>query len=95
MACVTKYCVKKAILSVVDKGKKFGILYSLEMDFTYIDALSKLITILLRAIMNGSSEYLEKVLEGVLWILIMQQRKINEFSPRPYFRFFINLITDF
>ncbi len=41
--CVAEKCIKKSILSK-RKDKKFAILYATEMDFTYIDALSKLIT---------------------------------------------------
>jgi len=41
----------------------------MEMDFTHIDALSKLITILQKTIMKTSPEKLENFLEGVLIIL--------------------------
>jgi CCR4-NOT transcription complex subunit 1 len=66
------------------------------MDFTYIDALSKLITILLRTIMNrNSAEFLEKILEGIIIILTRNHADLNEFCPRPFFRIFFNLIYDF
>ena len=63
------------------------------MDFTYIDALSKLITILLRTIMNANScDFLEEILDGVVIILTRSHNQINEFCPRPFFRIFFNLI---
>ena len=69
IVCVAEYCVKKSIISK-RKDKKFAILYATEMDFTYIDALSKLITILLRTIMNrNSADFLEKILDGIIIIL--------------------------
>jgi hypothetical protein len=80
IVCVTELCVKKAINSSKKDNKLFAILYATEMDFTYIDALTKLITILLRTIMNhNSAEFLEKILEGIIIILTRNSTTSTEF----------------
>ena len=45
--------------------------------------------------MSSCSEKLESQLGGVLTILTRNQFHMDETCPRPFFKFFINLITDF
>lgn len=64
-----------------------------DMDFTYIDALSKLIIILLKTITTSKSELFEKCLHSAMIVLIKYHDFEKEkFNQRPFFKLFLNLI---
>lgn len=64
-----------------------------DMDFTYIDALSKLIIVLLKTITTNKVELFDKFLSSATLVLIkyhdFQREKFNQ---RPFFKLFLNLI---
>jgi hypothetical protein len=63
---------------------------------TTIDAISKLITILLRTIQNSQSvDLFEKLLESILIVLTKNHSLRKDFNPRPLFKLFFNILQDF
>lgn len=68
------------------------------MDFTTIDALSKLITILLRTTLNQQQidDFFEKILDSILIVFTKYHTyESQSFNPRPFFRLFFNILSDF
>lgn len=64
-----------------------------ELNFTYIDALSKLIIVILKSFNNNKSELFEKSLQGVLIVMAKYHEFESEkFNQRPFFKLFSNLL---
>jgi len=64
------------------------------MDFSYIDAFSKLVIVILKTVINTDKKaILERILESSLLILTKNHElHKGKFNQRPFFRFFYNLI---
>jgi len=93
-AFMTDICVEHALssanrLNAYDKSN-----FNPAMDFSYIDAFSKLIILLLKTVINtNKNDILEKILQSVSLTLTKNHELHREnFNQRPFFRLFYNLL---
>lgn len=93
-AFMTDICVEHALsssnrLNAYDKSN-----FNPAMDFSYIDAFSKLIILLLKTVINtNKNDILEKILQSVILTLTKNHELHREnFNQRPFFRLFYNLL---
>lgn len=93
-AFLTDICVEHALDSVEQLRSYGKLAYTTAMDFSYVDALSKLITVILKTVINtDKKEILERILEsGVLTLTKNHELHRENFNQRPFFRLFYNLI---
>ena len=66
------------------------------MDYSYTDSFSKLVTIILKTIVNfDKNELLERILDSILIVLTKNHEfHRDKFNQRPFFKFLFNLIYD-
>mgnify|MGYP001181065392 CR=1 FL=1 len=65
-----------------------------DMEFTYLDALSKLMIILLKNITTNKSELFEKCLYSSLVVITKYHEFQKEkFNQKPFYRLFLNLLS--
>ena len=66
------------------------------MDYSYTDAFSKLITIILKTLVNfNKQELLERIFDSVIIVLTKNHEyHRDKFNQRPFFKLFFNLIFD-
>jgi len=65
------------------------------MDYSYIDAFSKLIVIILRTDVNiKKNEVLERICDSILIVLTKYHENVEGFNQRPFFKLLLNLIYD-
>lgn len=93
---MTDICVDNALNSLkrIHSGKP---IHTSAMDFSYVDALSKLIIVMLKTIINTDKK---GILEPILTSCVLTLTKNHEvhkenFNQRPFFRLFYNIIFVF
>ena len=93
-AFMTDICVDHALGSIEKDPRYKKIVQTNAMDFSYIDAFSKLVIVILKTVINTDKKViLEKILESSLLILSKNHALHRErFNQRPFFRLFYNLI---
>jgi hypothetical protein len=68
------------------------------LDLSYIDSFSKLVIIVLKAVVNvDKNELLEKICDAILIVLTRYHQNIGTnlcFNQRPFFKLLLNLIYD-
>jgi hypothetical protein len=69
------------------------------LDLSYIDQFSKLLTIILKTETNQDKcEYLDKICDAIVIVLAKYHDNINSegivFDQRPFFKLILNLIYD-
>ena len=93
-AYMTDICVSNA-LGLNTRMTSYGKLHhNRAMDFSYIDAFSKLVVLLLKTVINtNKNEILEKILQSIVITLTKNHELHREtFNQRPFFRLFYNLL---
>ena len=93
-AYMTDICVTNAI-APDNRMRTYGKLHhNNALDFSYIDAFSKLIILLLKTVINtNKNEILENILQSIV-ITLTKDHELHRdsFNPRPFFRLFYNLL---
>lgn len=66
------------------------------MDFSYIDSLSKLITIILKTVIDTNKSILLKIILDAFLIVLTKNHEFHKekFNQRPFFKLLFNLIYD-
>ena len=66
------------------------------MDFSYIDALSKLITIILKTVNDSNKSTLLQIIFDALLVVLTKNHEFHKekFNQRPFFKLLYNLIYD-
>ena len=93
-AFMTDICVENTLASA-ERMNAYGKLYhNSAMDFSYIDAFSKLIIVLLKTVINtNKNEILEKIIQSIVLTLTKNHELQREnFNQRPFFRLFYNIL---
>jgi len=95
-AFMTDICVENAIGHDTRMGTYGKLHHNPAMDFSYIDAFSKLVVLLLKTVINtNKNEILEKILQSIVLTLTKNHELHREsFNQRPFFRLFYNLLFD-
>lgn len=93
-AYMTDACVEHALTSAGRMSSYGKLHHNSAMDFSNIDAFSKLIVILLKTVINiNKNEILEKILQSIVLTLTKNHElHRGSFNQRPFFRLFYNLL---
>lgn len=85
----------QSALDSLQKMAPYGKLYhNPAMDFSQIDAFSKLIIIILKSAVNtNKKDLLQKILQGIVLVLTKNHMfHKSSFNQRPFFRLFYNIL---
>lgn len=93
-AFITDICVNHSLDSISKISSYKNITQPTAMDFSYIDAYSKLIIVILKSVINADkNQMLESILESTILALTKNHElHRGSFNQRPFFRLFFNLI---
>lgn len=86
--------IETAIQRALQSCQQDPFLKVIQFDYSYIDSISKLITILLRTIVKfNRNELLDRIFDAFLLVLEKNYDAKNNLQ-RPFFRFLFNIIYD-
>ena len=93
-AFMTDICVNHSLDSINKISAYKSITQATAMDFSYIDAYSKLIIVILKTVINtDKNQMFENILESsILTLTKNHELHRANFNQRPFFRLFFNLI---